>query len=72
MRNMVNQEAVINRIKALRAEKGLSQQDLADRIGVTRQSVCNVETNPLGARACSLIKLADAMGCRITDFFVEE
>lgn len=34
---------ITNRIRALRAESSLTQQDLADRIGVTRQTVNAIE-----------------------------
>ncbi len=33
-----------NRLKVLRAERGWSQQDLADRLEVSRQSVNAIET----------------------------
>ena len=33
-----------NRLKVLRAERSWSQQDLADRLGVSRQSVNAIET----------------------------
>jgi len=35
---------VTNRLKVLRAERSWSQQDLADRLGVSRQSVNAIET----------------------------
>ena len=35
---------MINRLKVLRAERGWSQGDLADRLGVSRQTVNAVET----------------------------
>jgi putative transcriptional regulator len=33
-----------NRLRVLRAERNWSQQDLADRLGVSRQSVNAIET----------------------------
>jgi len=35
---------VRNRLKVLRAERNWSQQDLAERLGVSRQSVNAIET----------------------------
>ena len=32
-----------NRIQELRAEKGWTQQELADRVGVSRQSINSIE-----------------------------
>ena len=33
-----------NRLKVLRAERGWSQQDLADELGVSRQTINAIET----------------------------
>ena len=52
-----------NRLKVLRAERDWSQQDLADRLGVSRQSVNAVETGkydpslPLAFRIAALFGL---------------
>lgn len=34
-----------NRLVVLRAEKGLSQKEVADRIGVSRQTIISIEKN---------------------------
>ena len=34
---------VTNRVKELRAERGWTQQDLADAVGVSRQSINSIE-----------------------------
>ena len=36
---------VRNRVKDLRAEKGWTQQELADAVGVSRQSINSIERN---------------------------
>jgi putative transcriptional regulator len=36
---------VLNRVKELRAELGWTQQQLADAVGVSRQSVNSIERN---------------------------
>lgn len=52
-----------NRLKVLRAERDWSQQDLADRLSVSRQSVNAVETGkydpslPLAFRIAALFEL---------------
>jgi putative transcriptional regulator len=52
-----------NRLKVLRAERDWSQQDLADRLGVSRQSVNAIETGkydpslPLAFRIAALFEL---------------
>jgi len=53
-----------NRVKVLRAERNWSQGDLADRLGVSRQSVNAIETGkydpslPLAFRIAELFDLA--------------
>jgi putative transcriptional regulator len=53
-----------NRLKVLRAERDWSQADLADRLGVSRQSVNAIETGkydpslPLAFRIAALFGLA--------------
>ena len=53
-----------NRLRVLRAERGWSQADLADRLGVSRQSVNAIETGkydpslPLAFRVARLFELA--------------
>ena len=52
-----------NRLKVLRAERDWSQQDLADRLGVSRQSVNAIETGkydpslPLAFRIAAIFDL---------------
>lgn len=53
-----------NRIKVLRAERNWSQADLAERLGVSRQTVNAIETEkydpslPLAFRIAALFSLA--------------
>ena len=52
-----------NRLKVLRAERDWSQQDLGERLGVSRQSVNAIETGkydpslPLAFRIAALFEL---------------
>jgi putative transcriptional regulator len=54
---------MINRLKVLRAERDWSQSDLAERLGVSRQSVNAIETGkydpslPLAFRIAELFAL---------------
>jgi putative transcriptional regulator len=36
---------VVNRVKELREERGWTQQDLAEAVGVSRQSINSIERN---------------------------
>jgi putative transcriptional regulator len=41
----MDEQSLYNRIAELRAAKGLSQQQLADAIGVSRKTISTVETS---------------------------
>lgn len=70
VREMVRAEDVTNRMRSLRVAKGLTIQDVAERMGKTRQAVNNQELNPLGLSVQTLIKYASIYGCEVADFFV--
>lgn len=48
-----------NRIKVLRAERDWSQQDLAERLGVSRQSVNAIETGRYDPSLPLAFRIAD-------------
>ena len=54
-----------NRIIALRKELQLSQEDMADKIGVSRQSVSKWETDVCAPDAYNLIALAEALNTSV-------
>lgn len=58
-----------NRLKVLRAERGWSQQDLAERLEVSRQSVNAIETGRYDPSLPLAFRIADTFGQRIEDIF---
>lgn len=40
-----NERKIRNRIVVLRAERGLSQREVADKLGVSRQTIISLEKN---------------------------
>lgn len=58
-----------NRLKVLRAERGWSQQDLAERLGVSRQSVNAIETGRYDPSLPLAFKIADVFGLEIEAIF---
>lgn len=62
-------EAVKNRLKELRATKGWSQGDLADQLGVSRQSINALETEKFDPSLPLAFKIARLFGRRIEDVF---
>jgi putative transcriptional regulator len=61
-----------NRLKVLRAERDWSQQDLADRLGVSRQSVNAIETGKYDPSLPLAFRIADVFDKRIEEIFVRD
>ena len=60
-----------NRLRLLRAELGWSQQELADRLEVSRQSVNAIETGRYDPSLPLAFKIARVFGKRIEEMFEE-
>lgn len=58
-----------NRLRVLRAEQGWSQQDLADRLGVSRQSVNAIETGRYDPSLPLAFAIAEVFGLPIEAIF---
>ena len=61
-----------NRIRELRAVKRLSQADLADVLGVSRQTINALETGKYDPSLPLAFKLAKLFNQRIEEIFLEE
>ncbi|WP_336985397.1 helix-turn-helix transcriptional regulator [Altererythrobacter aquiaggeris] len=61
-----------NRLKVLRAERNWSQQDLAERLEVSRQSVNAIETGKYDPSLPLAFKLADLFELAIEEIFERE
>lgn len=59
-----------NRLKVLRAERDWSQQDLAERLEVSRQSVNAIETGKYDPSLPLAFRIADLFGMRIEEIFL--
>jgi transcriptional regulator with XRE-family HTH domain len=55
------------RLHTLREQAGLSQQQLADRIGLTQRAYAYWEPHPVALRPDQLLKLADALNVSVED-----
>ncbi|WP_047150425.1 helix-turn-helix transcriptional regulator [Aneurinibacillus tyrosinisolvens] len=58
-----------NRIVVCRAEKGWTQQELADRVGVSRQTIAYIEKGKYNPSLILAFKIAQAFEKTITDVF---
>jgi putative transcriptional regulator len=59
-----------NRLRELRAERTWSQQHLADRLEVSRQSVNAIETGRYDPSLPLAFRIAETFGLAIEDVFV--
>ena len=58
-----------NRLRELRAERGWSQINLADRLQVSRQSVIAIETGRYDPSLPLAFRIAELFGLAIEDIF---
>jgi putative transcriptional regulator len=61
-----------NRLRILRAERGWSQADLAERLEVSRQSVNAIETGKYDPSLPLAFKVARLFSAAIEEIFVDE
>jgi len=62
--------AIHNNVRAARAARGLSQQHLARRAGLTRQAVVAIEAGHYTPNTAVALRLAQALACRVEDLFL--
>ena len=58
-----------NRLKVERAILNLTQEELAERIGVSRQTINSIETNRFVPSTVLALKLSKLFGKPVNDFF---
>lgn len=60
---------VINKIKVLRAERDWTQEDLASKVGISRQAVISIERYKYTPSLELAFKIADTFGISINAVF---
>lgn len=61
-----------NNIRRLRFEKGMTQEELALRVGVSRQSIMSIERGSTNPSVILAYKIAMAMQVPVTEVFAVE
>lgn len=56
-------------IKETLKQRGLTQNELAERLGINRVSLSRILSNKNDMRVSTIIKIADAIGCDVSEFF---
>lgn len=63
---------MVNRMRVLRAERGLSQAELASLAGVSRQAINTIENGRHDPSISLAYRIADALCTPITEVFIHE
>ena len=66
---MDDQLILKNRLKKIRAEKKLSQSDLAEMVGVSRNTISSIETGQFSPTAKLALVLCIALDKKFEDVF---
>ena len=59
-------------IKETLKQRGLKQNDLAERLGINRVSLSRLLSDKNDMRFSTIKKIADAIGCDVAEFFTPE
>ncbi|MCK5117275.1 MAG: helix-turn-helix transcriptional regulator [Candidatus Aegiribacteria sp.] len=58
-----------NRLRVLRAEKEISQNDLAEEVGLSRQTINSIERGKFNPSIITALKIADYFEVPVEDVF---
>jgi len=64
--------SIHNRVKELRNERGWTQQQLAEHVGVTRQSIISIELNRYVPSLPLALMFSRIFGCSTDEIFTLE
>jgi len=65
-------EKITNRVKELRGDRGWTQQQLAEAVGVSRQSINSIERNRYVPSLSLALKFSEVFECPTDDIFALE
>jgi putative transcriptional regulator len=63
---------VVNNVRQYREKKGLTQEELAKLVGVSRQSIISVEKGQYTCSTILALKIAATLKAKVEDLFVLE
>jgi len=63
-------ESLMSNVKKKRVEQGMTQQHVADAIGVSRQTVVAIEGGNYTPSVMLALKLSQLLRCSVEDLFI--
>lgn len=66
---MVTMEEVVNKVQQFRKEKKVTQEDFAEAIGVTRQTIISIEKGNYTPSVALALKISEYFGVQVSDIF---
>jgi len=63
--DMNDRTTIGRRIAELRTNRGLTQQDLADRTGILRNNISRIEAGKFDTKVDTIGKITEALGCNL-------
>ena len=67
---MITNEIIANNICAERNRLRLSQEEVAEMLGISRDNYANLENHRTSIKATTLYELRELFGCKLDDFFI--
>jgi transcriptional regulator with XRE-family HTH domain len=68
----VNEQGIGTNIRMLRSQAGLTLSQLARKARITKSTLSKIETGRISSPISTLLRIAEALGVGISEFFVEE
>ena len=65
----LSQEPIKNSVRAMRKARGMTQAELAIKVGLTRQAMYSIEVNQYLPSTAISLRLARILGCKVEDLF---
>ena len=66
---MAKESNIITNLKSVRDSRGMTQQDLADRIGMRRETILHLENNRYNPSLEMALKIAQVFDLRVEELF---
>ena len=66
---MAKESNIFTNLKSVRESRGMTQQELADRIGMRRETILHLENNRYNPSLEMALKIAQVFDLRVEDLF---